>query len=163
MQIRARGIHSFGYHGPNPFVFTPRRGIRIKSHQGIRNSLLCSALQWRHNGGDGVSNHQPHDCLLKRLIRRRSKKTSQLRVTGLCERNSPVTGDFPAQRASNAENISILMTSSWVSTPALLPIFTLLCPFQPLSLSLRPPPISISLCPFLLFDCLSFSVFILHS
>ena len=27
--------------------------------------------------------------------RRRSKKTSKLRVTGLCERNSPVTGDFP--------------------------------------------------------------------
>ena len=37
----------------------------------------------------------------------RSKKTSQLRVTGLCEGNSPVTGEFPAQRASNAENVSI--------------------------------------------------------
>ena len=33
-----------------------------------------------------------------------SKKTSKLRVTGLCEGNSPVTGEFPAQRASNAEN-----------------------------------------------------------
>ena len=32
---------------------------------------------------------------------------SKLRVTGLCEGNSPVTGDFPAQRASNAENVSI--------------------------------------------------------
>ena len=40
--------------------------------------------------------------------RRRSKKTSKLRVTGLCEGNSPVTGEFPAQRASNAENVSIL-------------------------------------------------------
>ena len=29
MQIRARGIHTFGYHGPNPLVFTPRRGINI--------------------------------------------------------------------------------------------------------------------------------------
>ena len=38
-------------------------------------------LQWRHNGHDGVSNHQPHDCLLNRLFRRRSKKTSKLRVT----------------------------------------------------------------------------------
>ena len=28
-------------------------------------------LRWRHNGHDGVSNHQPHDCLLKRLYRRR--------------------------------------------------------------------------------------------
>ena len=35
--------------------------------------------------------------------RRRSKKTSKLRVTGLCEKNSPVTGEFPSQRASNAE------------------------------------------------------------
>ena len=64
-------------------------------------------LQWRHNERDGISNHQPHDCLLNRLFRRRSKKTSKLRVTGLCVGNSPVTGEFPAQRASNAENVSI--------------------------------------------------------
>ena len=31
-----------------------------------------STLQWRHNGRDSVSNHQPHDCLLKCLFRRRS-------------------------------------------------------------------------------------------
>ena len=48
------------------------------------------SLQWRHNGRDGVSTHQPHDCLLNPLFRRRSKKTSQLRITGLCARNSPV-------------------------------------------------------------------------
>ena len=65
------------------------------------------ALYWRHNGHDGVSNHQPHGCLLNRLFRCRSKKTSKLRVTGLCMGNSPVTGEFPAQRASNAENVSI--------------------------------------------------------
>ena len=29
------------------------------------------------------------------------------RVTGLCPGNSPVTGEFPAQKASDAENISI--------------------------------------------------------
>ena len=39
--------------------------------------------------------------------RGRSKKTSKLRVSGLCAANSPVTGEFPAQRASNAENVSI--------------------------------------------------------
>ena len=38
--------------------------------------------------------------------RRRSKKTPKLRVTGLCEGNSQVTSEFPAQRASNAENVS---------------------------------------------------------
>ena len=56
-----------------------------------------------YNGPDGVSNHQPRDCLLNRLFRRRSKKTSKLRVTGLCAGNSPGTGEFPAQMASNAE------------------------------------------------------------
>ena len=35
------------------------------------------------------------------------KKTSKLRVTGLCAGNSPVTGVFPAQMASNAENVPI--------------------------------------------------------
>ena len=65
------------------------------------------ALQWRHNGRDGVSNHQHHDCLLNRLFRRRSKKTLKLCVTGLCAGNSPATGEFPAQMANNAENVSI--------------------------------------------------------
>ena len=66
-----------------------------------------SSLQWRHNGRDSVSNHQPQDCLLNPLFRCRSKKTSKLRVTGLCAGNSPGTGEFPAQMASNAENVSI--------------------------------------------------------
>ena len=44
------------------------------------------SLQWRHNRHDGVSNHQPHHCLLNRLFKRRSKKTSKL--NGLCEGRS---------------------------------------------------------------------------
>ena len=68
--------------------------------------LRCT-LQWRHSGGDNVSNHKPHDCLLNRLFRRISKKTSKLRVTALCAGNSPGTGEFPAQMASNAENVSV--------------------------------------------------------
>ena len=46
-------------------------------------------LHWRHSDYDGVSNHQHHVCLLNRLFRRRSKKISKLRVTGLCVGNSP--------------------------------------------------------------------------
>ena len=38
--------------------------------------LIISALRWRHNGRDSVSNHQPHHCLLNRLFRRRSKHQS---------------------------------------------------------------------------------------
>ena len=41
------------------------------------------------------------------FFRRRSKKTSNLYVTGLCGGNSPITGEFRAQRASNAENVPI--------------------------------------------------------
>ena len=68
---------------------------------------LIYTLRWRHNGRDSVSNHQPRDCLLNRLFRRRSKKRLKLRVTGHCAGNSPWTGEFPAQMASNAENVSI--------------------------------------------------------
>ena len=45
--------------------------------------------------------------LFDSLFRRRSKKTSKLRVTGLCAGISPVNGEFPAQMASTAENVSI--------------------------------------------------------
>ena len=84
---------------------------RARSNTGnsIWNIILKydNSLRWRHNERDSVSNHQPHDCLLNRLFRRRSKKTSKLRVTGLCGGNSPGTGEFPAQMASYAENVSI--------------------------------------------------------
>ena len=63
-----------------------------------RCSNLFGALQWHHNESDGASKHQPPDCLLSRLFSCRSKKTSKLRVTGLCAGNSPGTGDFPAQK-----------------------------------------------------------------
>ena len=65
-------------------------------------------LEWHHNGRDNsISNHQPHDCLFNRLCRHRSKKTSKLCITGLCAGNSPGTGEFPTQMASDAENVPI--------------------------------------------------------
>ena len=73
----------------------------------ITLSEASNPLQWRHNEHGVVSNHQPHDCLPNRVFGRKSKKASKLRVTGLCMGNSPGTGEFPAQSASNAENVSI--------------------------------------------------------
>ena len=64
--------------------------------------LTVWSIQWRYNKRYWVSNHQRLDCF-KRLFRRCSKKTSKPCVTGLCEGNSPVTGEFPTERASNAE------------------------------------------------------------
>ena len=101
------------------FWFDKLRWFALFFRQRLRylHSLFCllniftanfqESLQGHHNGRDNVSNHQPHDCLLNRLFGRRSNKTSKLCVTGLCAGNSSVTGEFPAQMASNAENVSI--------------------------------------------------------
>ena len=83
-------------------------------HHGLDNNVNSKLTHTKHYSDvimDAMASHQPRDCLLncifKRLLRRRSKKTSMVRVTGLCAGNSPVTGEFPAQKASNAENVSI--------------------------------------------------------
>ena len=83
-------------------LFERRKWIKLKHlrHDVYQNILSIhiyahlikcfhQTLQWSHNDQDGVSNHQPRGCLLNRLFRRRSKKTSKLRVTGLCVGNSP--------------------------------------------------------------------------
>ena len=83
------------------------RNQLTKRSRFLTSMFICHSLLWCHNRRDGVSNHLPHNCLLNCLFRHRSKKTSKPRVTGLCVGNSPVTGEFPAQMASNAENVSI--------------------------------------------------------
>ena len=72
-----------------------------------RNVWIITTLQWHYNDRDGVSDHSRLHCFLNCLFRRRSKNKSKLRVTGLCVGNSPVTGEFPAQKASSGENVSI--------------------------------------------------------
>ena len=76
-------------------------------HLNSIRRVTQKTLRWRRNGCDSVSNHQPHYCLLKGFLGFRSKKTWKLCVTGLCAGNSPGTGEFLAQMASNAENVSI--------------------------------------------------------
>ena len=72
------------------------------------NAGQGKSIQWRHNERDGASNHQRFvGRLLNRLFRRGPKETSILRVTGFCAGNSPMTAEFPSQRDSNAENVSI--------------------------------------------------------
>ena len=68
----------------------------------LRCKYIIVVSQWRNNGRHGVSNHQPHDCLLKRLFRRRSKKTSML-----CSAVNSPPPHTHTQRANNAENVSI--------------------------------------------------------
>ena len=70
------------------------------------------SLQWRHNGCDGVSDHQPHYCLLHHLFGSKSKKTSNLRATGLCTGNSPLPVNSP-HKWPVTRKMFHLMTSSY--------------------------------------------------
>ena len=67
---------------------------------------LYAALRWRHNGRDCVSNHQPYDCLLNSLFRQIKENIKALRHWPLRQEFTG-PGEFPAQMASNAENVSI--------------------------------------------------------
>ena len=92
------------------YGFSSTWKVWYQHHKGQNIPLVMKAeypLQWHHNERIVVSNHQPHGCLLNHLFSCRSKKTSKLRVTGLCAGNSPGTGEFPAQMASNTEKVSI--------------------------------------------------------
>ena len=98
-------------------IFDFKFGCIFRQNLFHIHQQMAISLQWRHNEHNGVSNHQPHDCLLNRLFRHRSRKTSKLRFTGFCEGISPVTGEFPTQRVSNADNVSI-----WWRHCVLLPV-----------------------------------------
>ena len=108
-----QGVENLHNYNCNPTVYLASISIEFDYiHDKIKSA--CSvytangwSLQWHNNERDGVSNRRRLYCLFNRLFWRRSKKMSKLSVTGLCEGNSLVTGEFPAQRASNAENVSI--------------------------------------------------------
>ena len=72
---------------------------------------------------DDVSYHQPHGCLLNRLFRPRSKKTSKLRVTGLCVGNSPRPVN-PRTKGQLRGKCFYLMTSSWCTVIMLHMLFS---------------------------------------
>ena len=87
-----------------------RHHNRLKVNVTEIGSIAPASAQWCLQGTLLPANwtgDRAYDCFHDRLFRYRSKLTSKLRVTGLCEGNSPVTGEFPAQRGSNAENVSI--------------------------------------------------------
>ena len=69
------------------------------------HSVNSPPLQWRHNERDGVTNHQPRDSLLNRLFKVQIKVN--IKAPSHWSLSGEFTGDFPAQKASNAENASI--------------------------------------------------------
>ena len=92
-----RGIHRSPVNSPHKGQW--RWALMFSKSEVPQNSTLVQArnfsLHWRHNNHNGVSDHQSHGCLLNRLFRRRSKKVSKLRVTGLCVGNSPGPHNSP--------------------------------------------------------------------
>ena len=68
--------------------------FRLSWFLTLGSQPITVALQWRHNVLNGISNHWPHDYS---SVYSGAKKTSKLCVTGLCEGNSPMTGEFPAK------------------------------------------------------------------
>ena len=82
--------------------------IFITIHSNLSN-ICCYlylftwyTLQWRHNGHYGVSNHQPHDCLLNRLYsgadQRKHQSSASLAFARGIHRwpvNSPHKGPVP--------------------------------------------------------------------
>ena len=77
---------------------------------------LCS-LRWRQNERDDVSNHQPHDCLFDRLLRRRSKKTGFIFYVSLKNLNAQPSLMTPIWRSqgpvvSHPDDLAILSISS---------------------------------------------------
>ena len=71
-------------------------------------------LQWRHNERDGVSNHRRLHCLLNPLLRHISKKTSKLRVIGLCDGEPRATCGFLSQRVRKNKQNSIWWRYHWL-------------------------------------------------
>ena len=66
--------------------------------------------QWHHNVRDGVSTQWRQECLHNRSFRRKSKKTSKLRATGLCE--APHKGPVTRKIFPSCDVIIISISSS---------------------------------------------------
>ena len=91
------------------------RPIVVATHGN--GNIMFTTLQWRHNGRDGVSNHQPHNCLLNRVLRNRWKKTIK------APRHWLLWGEFighrwiPLTKGQLHEKCFHLMTSSCRFSP----------------------------------------------
>ena len=85
----------------------------VRRFSGHHDESFQGPFYWHGHYGDVIMSTVPSQITSLSivystlLVRRRSKKTSKLHVTGLCVVNSPVTAEFSAQMASNAENVSI--------------------------------------------------------
>ena len=89
----------------DPFGLTEMCGVECEwiEHRVLLITVTSTWTRWNLKSPASRLFAQP----FVQAQMKKKPKTSKLHVTGLCEGNSPVTGEFPAQRASNAENASI--------------------------------------------------------
>ena len=85
--------------GPDYIIQNGERDLKNSRTSSVKEMAMI--LQGRHNEQDGVVNHQPHDCIVNCLFRRRSKKASKFPSMALC-------GGWwiPGKRAIDAEIFS---------------------------------------------------------
>ena len=127
-QCWPRSLSPYDVIGPQWVKYSTRRHYSLENYKRLQKlpsetTPICwiivnktyIALHWRHNDHDGVSNHRPHGCLLNRLFRRRSKKTSKLRVTGLCVWGIHRDRWIPRTKGQLRRKCFHLMTSLWYS------------------------------------------------
>ena len=104
---RYRQFHGFMVNVDVMKLFSMHWFYTSTSHRDVMEYKINTFSYYSDVIMGAIAYQLPYHCLLNRLFRRRSKKTSKLRVTGLSAVNSPVTVEFPAQMASYAENVSI--------------------------------------------------------
>ena len=68
---------------------------------------MINSSPWRHNERDSVSNHRCLDGFTQPFVQVQIKESIKASRHWPVWEFSPVTGEFPAQRASNAVNVSI--------------------------------------------------------
>ena len=70
-------------------------------------ALLIVALRMHNHYDDVIMGAMASQITSLTIVYSSVYLTAKLRVTGLCVGNSTLTGEFPAQMASNADNVSI--------------------------------------------------------
>ena len=97
----------------------------------FRAQLSNCSLQWCHKKRDGVSNHQPHDCLLNRLFKAQNQRKPQTSATRAFVRginqwpvNSPHKGPITRKMFPFDDVIMLRITRQYHSPLLHYEIFT---------------------------------------
>ena len=77
---------------PLPRKRMTKGNVEHKTPSVGRERSYIYPLQWRHNGRDSVSNHQPGGCFLNRFIQ------TQIRENIKAPRHWPLCGEFTGDR-----------------------------------------------------------------